>query len=492
MTTVDNSEILLAQEAARGDKQAFAALFQKYFQAVYNYALVLCTDPAEAEDLTQEAFIRAHKSLPNFGPPWNFRTWIFRMTRNLFLDGLRKRRAEVPLDDAVRDPFPGASPESRAMLEDVAGRVRDTLDRLPPRSREALVLREIHGLAYAEIAEVLATTQAYVKTLLARSRLQFQEAFGIQLLIDEPTEDCHEVTGLLQAYHDGETTLDVELFVKGHLKTCEACQKRRQWLITQSGLLAALVPVPPPPGLAGAILGRLGISASLQPPAGGAPGRPHFFRDHPWTIFFCAAALLGGLGWLFYPGSHPPLRATPSSVRSRSTLVLLPSVTPLPLQTANEPDVAGGTATLFLAPTPTSLLLVIVSATPTQVSSGPVFTRPELSTDHFYSGGAGCGPLDLIVQIGVTGPNQIASVVLFFHLEDQSGSGSTPWNAGAAMEPQGGGVYSYDLGSATIPAFNSFSDAWLVYQFAATGAGGQVLLRSPAFKDVTLSMCGKK
>jgi hypothetical protein len=85
----------------------------------------------------------------------------------------------------------------------------------------------------------------------------------------------------------------------------------------------------------------------------------------------------------------------------------------------------------------------------------------------------------------------VASVVLFFHLEDKAGGASTPWTDGVAMESLGGGQYSYDLVSNTIPAFNSYPEAWLVYQFAATN-GGQVLLRSPAFKDVTLSMCGKK
>jgi hypothetical protein len=82
--------------------------------------------------------------------------------------------------------------------------------------------------------------------------------------------------------------------------------------------------------------------------------------------------------------------------------------------------------------------------------------------------------------------------VLFFHLKDKAGSGSTDWNEGVAMGPLGSGQYSYDLASKTIPAFNSYPEAWFVYQFTATGAGGQVLLRSPAYSNVTLTMCGKK
>jgi hypothetical protein len=157
----------------------------------------------------------------------------------------------------------------------------------------------------------------------------------------------------------------------------------------------------------------------------------------------------------------PLVYVTPTEAPTKSGIILLPGLTP--------------TFTLTSIPT-----------------AGLAFGQPGISTDHFYSGGAGCGPLDLKLQVQVSDPNHVSSVVLFFHLKDKSGGGTTPWNEGVAMEPLGGGVYSYDLVSKTIPAFNSYPEAWLVYQFAATGAGGQVLLRSPAYSNVTLTMCGKK
>jgi DNA-directed RNA polymerase specialized sigma24 family protein len=69
MSISDNPETLLAQKAARGNQEAFATFFQQHFQAVYNYAPALSSDPAEADDFTKDAFIRAHRSLPQFGPP---------------------------------------------------------------------------------------------------------------------------------------------------------------------------------------------------------------------------------------------------------------------------------------------------------------------------------------------------------------------------------------------------------------------------------------
>jgi CSLREA domain-containing protein len=162
---------------------------------------------------------------------------------------------------------------------------------------------------------------------------------------------------------------------------------------------------------------------------------------------------------------------------------------------AYEVETGSTTAPLIYAtPTPEATksgIIVLASPTPSSTPAGLAFGQPGLSVDHFYSGGAGCGPLDLKLQVGVSDPAQVSSVVLFYHLEDKAGGASTPWNDGVAMESLGSGQYSYDLVSNTIPAFNSYPEAWLVYQFAATN-GGQVVLRSPAFKDVTLSMCGKK
>ena len=99
-TTTQIPNVELAQQAANGDQAAYTELFHQYFQAVYNYALSLTSDPAGAEDLTQDAFIKAYNNIHRLGEPWNFRTWIFRMTRNLFVDQLRGQRTITGLDEA--------------------------------------------------------------------------------------------------------------------------------------------------------------------------------------------------------------------------------------------------------------------------------------------------------------------------------------------------------------------------------------------------------
>ncbi|NQS91336.1 MAG: sigma-70 family RNA polymerase sigma factor, partial [Chloroflexi bacterium] len=254
MAQPSNPDLQLVQKAVNGNRKAFTTLFNRYFQSVYNFALMLSRNPAMAEDLTQEAFIRAHAKLDSLGPPWNFRAWIFRLTRNYFIDLTRKEREVDQLEEGDHVISPSPTPEKEAMSRDVTDRVQTTLGRLSVQHREILVLRELNEFSYGEIGDILNISSSNVKVSLHRARAAFQESYGIQLLLEDPTGDCQEVAGLLHAFHDNEELLDQERFVKEHLKVCEECRERRQLLITQSVILGAFVPVIPPKSLKQRIL----------------------------------------------------------------------------------------------------------------------------------------------------------------------------------------------------------------------------------------------
>ncbi|MBN2119146.1 MAG: sigma-70 family RNA polymerase sigma factor [Anaerolineales bacterium] len=356
----DEIEIELIQRAARGDRQAFTSLFELYFQSVYNYALSLSNDPATAEDLTQEAFIRAHTNLPRFKPPWNFRSWIFRMTRNLFLDLIRSQHDMDSFDDISPVPEPGPSPEARVMASESTRRVRRALERLSARNKEVLVLREVHGLSYAEIAEVLDTTQPYVKTLLARSRAQFQDAYGVQSLVEEPTEDCPEVAALLHNLHDGESLQGRERFVREHLETCEACQRRRNWLVAQSSLLAMFVPVIPPAGVSERILAKLESVGSVP-----KPSRAQELMSQYRTPLLIGAGAIAAGGIILMTALA--LYLTGPSQLIQGTASALPTSTLIP----GTPTLQ---ATVTAAPSSTSTLQVTATLTATPV---PVISEPS-------------------------------------------------------------------------------------------------------------------
>ena len=131
MVQPENPDLQLVQKAVKGNRKAFTTLFNRYFQAVYNFALTLSKDPAVAEDLTQEAFIRAHANLHKLGPPYNFRAWIFSLTRNYFIDTIRREKGIEQLDEDFKVVSPNLGPEKETMLTEGAERVHHTLRSLP-------------------------------------------------------------------------------------------------------------------------------------------------------------------------------------------------------------------------------------------------------------------------------------------------------------------------------------------------------------------------
>jgi hypothetical protein len=108
----------------------------------------------------------------------------------------------------------------------------------------------------------------------------------------------------------------------------------------------------------------------------------------------------------------------------------------------------------------------------------------------FYYRGGGCGPREIDLSVQALDPN-VRNVVLFFRLKNTAAEEVTSWNEGAAMQPQGGGVFAFTLASDAIPDFTMFADAVLQYQFVAEGAEGAILARSPVFSDVGLRVCSQ-
>jgi RNA polymerase sigma-70 factor (ECF subfamily) len=160
----------------------FAQLFQQYEQPIYQYVYRLLGDPEDARDFTQDAFVKAYRKLPDTLAKGNFQpqAWLYRIATNVCLDELRHRKllkwqaweSFVSLfhpSQIARD-----NPERDALQQETKVEVELVLERLSPRYRAALVLREYHGLGYEEIAAVLNTSRTAVKTLLLRARESFR------------------------------------------------------------------------------------------------------------------------------------------------------------------------------------------------------------------------------------------------------------------------------------------------------------------------------
>jgi RNA polymerase sigma-70 factor, ECF subfamily len=164
------------RKAQRGDERAFSIIVRTYEQPVYNYVLRLTGDRALSEDLTQEVFLRVYQGLPGFSLRSRFTTWLFQVTKNRVLDELRalerRPRSVVNIDDVPPLEVVDA-PAERAETIDAVWRAVELLN---PDLKMALLLRDIVGLSYAEIAETLEITLATVKWRIYKAREEVQAA----------------------------------------------------------------------------------------------------------------------------------------------------------------------------------------------------------------------------------------------------------------------------------------------------------------------------
>ncbi|HWE25942.1 MAG TPA: sigma-70 family RNA polymerase sigma factor [Myxococcales bacterium] len=177
----DNS---LVREARRGDAQAFRALVERYQRRVYQLALGMVKDSDEAMDITQETFVRVHRYLPSFKGDSSFFTWTYRIATNLCLDSARKRgrseRVEMDEDDAeieARMDPPSAAlagPQRAALNAELKEKIDDALASLSENHRAILLLREVEGLSYEELAKALGIRKGTVMSRLFHARLKMQ------------------------------------------------------------------------------------------------------------------------------------------------------------------------------------------------------------------------------------------------------------------------------------------------------------------------------
>ena len=169
----------LVERARKGDRDAFAALLERYEKQVYHQALRMVGNPEDAADMTQETFLKAWQGLPSFQGDSAFSTWLYRLTGNTCIDHLRKekkRRGDASLDDEERDfssylSDPTPTPQKALEEKELQKAVSEGLAQLSDEHRQVLVLREVNGLSYDEIADVLGLTPGTVKSRIARARL---------------------------------------------------------------------------------------------------------------------------------------------------------------------------------------------------------------------------------------------------------------------------------------------------------------------------------
>jgi len=168
----------LIERCLKGDQQAWEDIVRQHWRKVFNVAYKFVGKHDEAEDLTQDIFLKIFKALRTFDRRANFQTWLISISRNLCIDhyrSVRKERETIDRDVDAADLQPAApdnSPLAALEHQDLRALLQRALDRLPPALRTAVVLRDLQELSYQEIADRLRLPEGTVKSRINRGRLE--------------------------------------------------------------------------------------------------------------------------------------------------------------------------------------------------------------------------------------------------------------------------------------------------------------------------------
>src|SRR6476660_2902565 len=196
MITGQNSnridDTLLVRQAQRGDRAAFEELVRHYDQQVLRLALHMTGSEAEAQDVYQDAFLKAYRNIGRFRFECSFYTWIYRIVTNICLDNIRKKQvrkedAPVATDSdgevfdvlsQIADGRSGANPERDLMRRELGGRISRALEKLTPRERMVFELKHYQGLKLRTVGEMLNTTEETAKNTLFRATQKLRGALA--------------------------------------------------------------------------------------------------------------------------------------------------------------------------------------------------------------------------------------------------------------------------------------------------------------------------
>ena len=298
-----------------GHDEAFRAIHDRYNKRLFAYARQMLPGRQDAEDALQDVFVRAYSGLRASDRDLALRAWLFRVAHNRCIDELRRPAPPAPeVLQLVRSVF--HDPVAEADIRESLRRLIDDVRRLPDQQRSALLLRELGGMSYAELAASLGISVGAVKSLLVRARIALAQAATAR---DTACSEIHEE--LVEAYERG---LRPNANARRHMRDCAGCRGFRRELRGVNRRLAALGPAVGPLGLLTKVLGFTG-GAGGGATAGGAAlvggtgaaagtGGALLGAGHVATLIAAAVATAGGAVEIQHTISAPSPRP-PAHVR---------------------------------------------------------------------------------------------------------------------------------------------------------------------------------
>ncbi len=189
----EQSDKEIVQEVLKGNEDLFAVLVARYEKPIFNYVYGMVRQRQDAEDLTQEAFVKAFFALKTYKDSFEFSTWMYRIARNVCLDYFRRQKVRsffslnTPVgeeeEDELGDFLPsGKDPEEDVLEGELLEEVSRAVGKLPLKFREVVVLRYVEELSYEDIAQILGVPTGTVKTYLHRAKVKLREILGKEFL----------------------------------------------------------------------------------------------------------------------------------------------------------------------------------------------------------------------------------------------------------------------------------------------------------------------
>ena len=180
----------LVKRLQNGDQTAFRELFERYHRRAYAIAMGVVKNTEDAGDVVQDAFIKVHKNIASFQGNSSFYTWFYRIVMNLSIDQLRRRKKVTEFDDGYgRDDIAGdgalvpsildSNPSKTVRRRELSEQIQQALAQLPEYHRAVLLLREVEGLSYEEMAEVLEVPKGTIMSRLFHARKKMQEILAV-------------------------------------------------------------------------------------------------------------------------------------------------------------------------------------------------------------------------------------------------------------------------------------------------------------------------
>ena len=347
VTAALESDAALAALVTQGDQAAFASLYERYFDRIYDFVVRILRDADLAAEVVQGAFVSAWESLRKRDPPQHFKAWLYAIARNAALREVDRRKRLLPefqetdgvegsRFDAIADS--GADPQTQAQHREVATLVWAAAAGLSPRDYSLLDMHLRQDLQPEEIATALDATRGNVYTMLSRLRDALEESVTAELLRRRGVDACQQ----LQQLTSGATELTPALRrkIQQHLRSCDVCQETKRRQVAPAAIFAAIGTLALLPGLQDALWSDIALringggptQAAADPAAtngadanGSLAGLP---RSALTTRVVAATLALGAVAafavglWLAFDGGGATAAARdPTDVRSTTHVI---------------------------------------------------------------------------------------------------------------------------------------------------------------------------